>query len=158
MPLYALDLEGINVVAVRPLFNILESAAQLNSNKAIYEKSDVPLIDQIAYRIGNIFVLQGTQVYRNISGEYFRAWYRHELIESFKRAFPYLADKLSLDDTPYMRFVVTAINGDAAAQQKHFYCPEYWGPPYDAWYIYTYPNLSGSVRVNYEIKLYCETD
>lgn len=31
MPLYALDLEGINVVAVRPLFNILESAAQLNS-------------------------------------------------------------------------------------------------------------------------------
>lgn len=31
MPLYALDLEGINVVAVRPLFNVLESAAQLNS-------------------------------------------------------------------------------------------------------------------------------
>ncbi len=33
MPLYALDLEGINVTAVRPLFNVLKSAAQLNSEK-----------------------------------------------------------------------------------------------------------------------------
>ena len=32
MPLYALDLEGINVTAVRPLFNVLKSTAQLNSD------------------------------------------------------------------------------------------------------------------------------
>lgn len=32
MPLYALDLEGINVVAVRPLFNILKNSAQINSD------------------------------------------------------------------------------------------------------------------------------
>lgn len=41
MPLYALDLEGINVVAVRPLFNILESAAQLNSKMLVIKTGTV---------------------------------------------------------------------------------------------------------------------
>lgn len=45
MPLYALDLEGINVVAVRPLFNILESAAQLNSKIEVLEELDPAGID-----------------------------------------------------------------------------------------------------------------
>lgn len=40
MPLYALDLEGINVVAVRPLFNVLESAAQLNSKIEVLQDTD----------------------------------------------------------------------------------------------------------------------
>ena len=130
----------------------------LNSKKAIYEKANLSNPDQIAYRIGNTFVLQGTQIFPNVSGEYFRAWRRSELIESFKTAFPYLADKVSLDNTSYFNFAVAVTNGDAGAQTTHFYCPEYWAGSYDAWYVYAYPNLSGRLRINYEIKFYFEVD
>lgn len=105
--------------------------------------------------MGSLFVLQGTQVWTGINAEYFLAWTRSDIRASFIRAFPYLSDKLS-PSTPASKYTISIVNGDAAAQAKHLYCPEFWGGSYDAWYIYAYPNISGSIRVNYEIKIFVD--
>lgn len=125
---------------------------ELNKSKPDYEIAE-PVSDQIAYRIGDLYVLLGTQVW-GVSGEYFQAWTRSDLIASFIRAFPFLSEQLNANKPAPTRFSITISNGDAGEQAVHLYTPEYWGSPYDAWFVYSYPNMGGRIRLNYEIRLY----
>lgn len=125
---------------------------ELNKSKPDYAITE-PITNQIAYYIGDLYVLLGTQTW-SVSGEYFRAWTRSELIASFIRAFPFLSEQLNTNNPASTRFSITICNGDSASQAVHLYTPEYWGPPYDAWFVYSYPNMSGSIRLNYEIRLF----
>ena len=112
-----------------------------------------PMVDQVAYNIGDLYVLLGTQTW-DVSGEYFQAWRRSDLIASFIRAFPFLSEQLNTNKPAPTMFSITICNGDSASQAVHLYTPEYWTSPYDAWFVYSYPNMSGRIRLNYEIRLY----
>ena len=46
-------------------------------------------------------------------------------------------------------FVCMVMNGDANAAQTSYYSPRYYSG--DGLYVYVYPNVTGSIRINYVI-------
>ena len=46
-------------------------------------------------------------------------------------------------------FICMVMNGDANAAQTSYYSPRYYSG--DGLYVYVYPNVTGSIRINYVI-------
>lgn len=133
MKIYRARLEGLNVVAVEPLFEMLPSIPELNGNT--YKSIEVPTNAQYKkYTIGNTTVVIGTLIAQSPL-DYVKIFSIQNLKDFFG------------EDVVLSRISLTTWNGDANAAPVHFYAPELWNN--DGVYQYFYPNHSGDVRVNY---------
>lgn len=150
MKLYRVKIEGLNITAVEPLFNILKNMAVLQreiaqSNKDLTEKLGFQMLlntdEQQIYTMygGRVKVVSGTKVIdvsRNIG--YVRAFSGEELKALFGESFN------------ATRLTVTTCNGDDVAQETHFYEPEIWKGEI---FQYFYPtSVEGKMRINYKME------
>lgn len=150
MKLYRVKIEGLNITAVEPLFNILKNMAVLQqeiaqTNKDLTEKLGFQmLLNTDAQQIytmygGRVKVVSGTKVIdvsRNIG--YVRAFSGEELKALFGESFN------------ATRLTVTTCNGDDVAQETHFYEPEIWKGEI---FQYFYPtSVEGKMRINYKME------
>lgn len=150
MKLYRVKIEGLNITAVEPLFNILKNMAVLQqeiaqTNKDLTEKLGFQMLlntdTQQIYTMygGRVKVVSGTKlidVSRNIG--YVRAFSGEELKALFGESFN------------ATRLTVTTCNGDDVAQETHFYEPEIWKGEI---FQYFYPiSVEGKMRINYKME------
>ena len=125
-PLYELYLDGISVTNVKPLFDVLMSVDSLNRNFA------------------NVL-----GILTNIKGIYVGS-----KIAACNQAYALLHDTASLTKIlgkapTASNFICMVMNGDANAAQTSYYSPRYYSG--DGLYVYVYPNVTGSIRINYVI-------
>ena len=122
-------LEGdirISVTNVKPLFDVLMSVDSLNRNFA------------------NVL-----GILTNIKGIYVGS-----KIAACNQAYALLHDTASLTKIlgkapTASNFICMVMNGDANAAQTSYYSPRYYSG--DGLYVYVYPNVTGSIRINYVI-------
>lgn len=125
-PLYELYLDGISVTNVKPLFDVLMSVDSLNRNFA------------------NVL-----GILTNIKGIYVGS-----KIAACNQAYALLHDTASLTKIlgkapTASNFICMVMNGDANAAQTSYYSPRYYSG--DGLYVYVYPNVTVSIRINYVI-------
>lgn len=61
--------------------------------------------------------------------------------------------KLNLDTFDFSKFSINVYNGDPNAAYTHLYNVEWWSG-IGAYFVYMYPNITGSVRINYRIEYF----
>lgn len=61
--------------------------------------------------------------------------------------------KLNLDTFDFSKFSIDVYNGDPNAAYTHLYNVEWWSG-IGAYFVYMYPNVTGSVRINYRIEYF----
>lgn len=61
--------------------------------------------------------------------------------------------KLNLDTFDSGKFSINVCNGDPNAAYTHLYNVEWWSR-IGAYFVYMYPNITGSVRINYRIEYF----
>ena len=125
-PLYELYLDGISVTNVKPLFDVLMSVDSLNRN--------------FANVLGILTNIKGIYVCSKIA--------------ACNQAYALLHDTASLTKIlgkapTASNFICMVMNGDANAAQTSYYSPRYYSG--DGLYVYVYPNVTGSIRINYVI-------
>lgn len=153
MKLYRVKIEGLNITAVEPLFNILKNMAVLQQeiaqtnkdlsnkvaelNKNIIKNTD----EQQIYTLygGQVKVVSGTMAV-NIAMNI--GYAKLFSVEQLKNWFG--------DDYATSRLGIKTYNGDDVAQEVHFYAPEIWNGEI---FQYFYPtNHEGNMRVNYRLE------
>lgn len=150
MKLYRVKIEGLNITAVEPLFNILKNMAVLQqeiakTNKDLTEKLGFQmLLNTDAQQIytmygGRVKVVSGTMIV-NIAMNI--GYVKLFSVEQLKNWFG--------DDHATSRLSIKTYNGDDVAQEVHFYAPEIWNGEI---FQYFYPtNREGKMRVNYRLE------
>ena len=133
MILHRVRIEGLNIVAVEPLYDILYNAAEL--------KEEVTELNRNFTNVLGILT--------NIKGIYVGS-----KIAACNQAYALLHDTASLTKIlgkapTASNFICMVMNGDANAAQTSYYSPRYYGG--DGLYVYVYPNVTGNIRVNYVI-------
>lgn len=145
-PLYRVELNGLNIVSVTAMFDVIGNISQITkTNKDLTEKLGFQmLLNTDAQQIytmygGRVKVVSGTKVIdvsRNIG--YVRAFSGEELKALFGESFN------------ATRLTVTTCNGDDVAQETHFYEPEIWKGEI---FQYFYPtSVEGKMRINYKME------
>lgn len=130
MILHRVRIEGLNIVAVEPLYDILYNAAEL--------KEEVTELNRnFSNALGNI-----------------KGIYVGSKISACNQTYALLHDTASLTKIlgkapTTNNFVCMVMNGDANAAQTSYYSPRYYSG--DGLYVYVYPNVTGNIRVNYVI-------
>lgn len=138
-PVFAIHYDGINVVKVEKLLEIIQT------NKGLMNRLNLQILsntdNQQIYTMygGRIKVVSGTKVVNiNMNTGYALLFGVDELKALFG------------DNYAITRLVMTTYNADAIAQAVHFYAPEIWNREV---YQYFYPiNRSGSMRINYKLE------
>jgi hypothetical protein len=133
MVLAEIEYEGINVVEVTPKFKVLMTMAELQ------EKTD-----ELNRNFANVL-----GILTNIKGIYVGS-----KIAACNQAYALLHDTASLTKIlgkapTASNFICMVMNGDANAAQTSYYSPRYYSG--DGLYVYVYPNVTGSIRINYVI-------
>nr|DAY89191.1 MAG TPA: hypothetical protein [Caudoviricetes sp.] len=145
-PLYRVELNGLNIVSVTAMFDVIGNISQIaKANKDLTDKLGLQiLLNTDAQQIytmygGRVKVVSGTKlidVSRNIG--YVRAFSGEELKALFGESFN------------ATRLTVTTCNGDDVAQETHFYEPEIWKGEI---FQYFYPtSVEGKMRINYKME------
>lgn len=145
-PLYRVELNGLNIVSVTAMFDVIGNISQITkTNKDLTDKLGFQmLLNTDAQQIytmygGRVKVVSGTKVIdasRNIG--YVRAFSGEELKALFGESFN------------ATRLTVTTYNGDDVAQETHFYEPEIWKGEI---FQYFYPtSVEGKMRINYKME------
>lgn len=132
-PLYKVTLDGINIVSIDPLYEVLTSMAELKT-----------MTDELNRNFSNALGMLS-----NIKGIYVGS-----KISACNQTYALLHDNASLTKIlgkapTTNNFVCMVMNGDANAAQTSYYSPRYYSG--DGLYVYVYPNVTGNIRVNYVI-------
>ena len=145
-PLYRVELNGLNIVSVTAMFDVIGNISQITkTNKDLTEKLGFQMLlntdEQQIYTMygGRVKVVSGTMVVNIAMNTGYAALFS---LEQLKGWFGdgYVAPRLS----------IKTYNGDDVAQEVHFYAPEVWN---GVIYQYFYPsNREGSMRVNYRLE------
>lgn len=138
-PVFAIHYDGINVVKVEKLLEIIQT------NKGLMNRLNLQILsntdNQQIYTMygGRIKVVSGTKVVNiNMNAGYALLFGVDELKALFG------------DNYASTRLVITTYNADTIAQAVHFYAPEIWNREV---YQYFYPiNHSGNMRINYKLE------
>lgn len=133
MVLHRVRIEGLNIVAVEPMYDVLYNAAELKDE-----------VDELNRNFSNAL-----GVLTNIKGIYVGS-----KISACNQTYALLHDNASLTKIlgkapTTNNFVCMVMNGDANAAQTSYYSPRYYSG--DGLYVYVYPNVTGNIRVNYVI-------
>ena len=126
MPMYKIIIDGLNIVEVQKVFSEAPNITELNRNFA------------------NVL-----GILTNIKGIYVGS-----KIAACNQAYALLHDTASLTKIlgkapTASNFICMVMNGDANAAQTSYYSPRYYSG--DGLYVYVYPNVTGSIRINYVI-------
>lgn len=126
MPMYKIIIDGLNITEVQKIFSEAPNIAELNRNFA------------------NVL-----GILTNIKGIYVGS-----KIAACNQAYALLHDTASLTKIlgkapTASNFICMVMNGDANAAQTSYYSPRYYSG--DGLYVYVYPNVTGSIRINYVI-------
>ena len=145
-PLYRVELNGINIVSVTAMFDVIGNISQITkTNKDLADKLGFQMLlnsdEQQIYTMygGRVKVVSGTMVVNIAMNIGYVALFSLEQLQELFGT-DYTATRLS----------VKTYNGDSAAQEVHFYAPEVWK---GVIYQYFYPaNREGPMRVNYRLE------
>ena len=145
-PLYRVELNGLNIVSVTAMFDVIGNISQITkTNKDLTEKLGFQMLlntdEQQIYTMygGRVKVVSGTMIV-NIAMNI--GYVKLFSVEQLKNWFG--------DDHATSRLSIKTYNGDDVAQEVHFYAPEIWN---DEIFQYFYPsNREGPMRVNYRLE------
>lgn len=145
-PLYRVELNGLNIVSVTAMFDVIWNISQITkANKDLTEKLGFQMLlntdEQQIYTMygGRVKVVSGTMVVDIAMSTGYTALFS---LEQLKGWFG--------DDYVAPRLSIKTYNGDDVAQEVHFYAPEIWR---GGIFQYFYPtNREGKMRVNYKLE------
>lgn len=145
-PLYRVELNGLNIVSVTAMFDVIGNISQIaQTNKDLTEKLGFQmLLNTDAQQIytmygGRVKVVSGTMVVDIAMSTGYAALFSLEQLKSWFG-----------DDYVAPRLSIKTYNGDDVAQEVHFYAPEIWR---GGIFQYFYPaNREGKMRVNYRLE------
>lgn len=147
MALYRVKLQGLNIVAVEPLFKLLCNMSELQKQFDELSKKGAKVISKDDFGIvidtGHSHVRFGTATRptaRDGGGNrYIKLWSASEI-----------AALLKVPQINVHFFDLSIRNGDGTANPMHFYTPEYWND--GNFYVYTWLGNDGNVRVSYRME------
>ena len=147
MPLYEVELNGINVTEVRPVFKLLCNMSELQKQLDELSPKGAKVISKDEFGItidtGHSHVRFGTATRptaQDGSGKrYIKLWSANEI-----------ATLLKVPQINVHFFDLSIRNGDGTANPMHFYTPEYWND--GNFYAYTWLGTDGNVRVDYRME------
>ena len=145
-PLYRVELNGLNIVSVTAMFDVIGNLSQITkTNKDLTDKLGFQMLlntdEQQIYTMygGRVKVVSGTMIV-NIAMNI--GYAKLFSVEQLKNWFG--------DDHATSRLSIKTYNGDDVAQEVHFYAPEIWNGEI---FQYFYPtNREGKMRVNYRLE------
>lgn len=144
-PLYKVTLDGINIVSINPLYEVLTSMAELKTmtdelnRKFVFKRRNS---SEAGICTPHYIMIMGTLVLQGANADYRQLFSTSDLLSKLKFYDP------SISNFDEGKCVVTTNNGDGNAAATHFYAPEWWGSN-NAYYQYFYPGTSSPIRVNY---------
>lgn len=148
MILHRVRIEGLNIVAVEPLYDILYNAAELKeeftelNRKFVFKRRNS---SEAGICTPHYIMIMGTLVLQGANADYRQLFLASDLLSKLKFYDP------SISNFDEGKCVITTNNGDGNAAATHFYAPEWWGSN-NAYYQYFYPATSSPIRVNYCIQ------
>ena len=142
LPLYRVKIEGISIVAVEQMFDVVPTNAELiktvdelngKSGKLIENK-----IDYQEYTLlgGKVKVISGSVIRTGVGKNYIALFTAEQLKDYFG---------VTVNTT---RLSISTFNGDDESQAAQFYAPENWQ---GSIYQYFSAVVSGSIRINYRM-------
>ena len=144
-PLYKVTLDGINIVSINPLYEVLTSMAELKTmtdelnRKFVFKRRNS---SEAGICTPHYIMIMGTLVSQGANADYRQLFSTSDLLSKLKFYDP------SISNFDEGKCVITTNNGDGNAAATHFYAPEWWESN-NAYYQYFYPGTSSPIRVNY---------
>ena len=141
-PLYRVKIEGISIVAVEQMFDVVPTNAELIKTVAeLNGKSGKLIENQSDYQVytlldGKVKVISGSVIKTGVGKNYIALFSDEQLKNLFG---------VTVDTT---RLSVSTFNGDDVSQAVQFYAPENWQ---GSIYQYFSSPVSGNIRINYRI-------
>ena len=145
MILHRVRIEGLNIVAVEPLYDILYNAAELKEEVTELNRNFVfkrRNSSEAGICTPHYIMIMGTSVLQGANADYRQLFLASDLLSKLKFYDP------SISNFEAAKCVITTNNGDGNAAAIHFYAPEWWGSN-NAYFQYFYPATSSTIRVNY---------
>lgn len=150
MPMYQVIIDGLNITEVKKVFEVApgidamkKELAELNRKlPKVEKKSDGNDIIDTGYSK----IAVGTMVTNAIIDSKNQSYAQMFSADQIKR-------KLNLDTFDFSKFSINVYNGDPNAAYTHLYNVEWWSG-IGAYFVYMYPNITGSVRINYRIEYF----
>ena len=142
LPLYRVKIEGISIVAVEQMFDVVPTNAELiKTVTELNGKSGKLIENQIDYQEytllgGKVKVISGSVIRKGAGKNYIALFTAEQLKDYFG---------VTVDTT---RLSVSTFNGDDVSQAVQFYAPENWQ---GSIYQYFSSPVSGNIRINYRI-------
>lgn len=136
------DIQSGDAVADMPMYKIIIDGLNITEVQKVY--SEAPNITELNRNFANVL-----GILTNIKGIYVGS-----KIAACNQAYALLHDTASLTKIlgkapTASNFICMVMNGDANAAQTSYYSPRYYSG--DGLYVYVYPNVTGSIRINYVI-------
>lgn len=144
-PLYRVKLNGLNVEAVEPLFEVLPNLGKVKdevgelNRKFVFKRRNS---SEAGICTPHYIMIMGTRVLQGANADYRQLFLASDLLSKLK-----FYDS-SISNFDEKKCVIATNNGDGNAAAIHFYAPEWWGSN-NAYYQYFYPGTSSPIRVNY---------
>ncbi|WPB41316.1 hypothetical protein [[Clostridium] scindens] len=146
-PLYKVTLDGINIVSIDPLYEVLTSMAELktmtdelNRKLPVFKRRNS---SEAGICTPHYIMIMGTLVLQGANADYRQLFSASDLLSKILKFYD-----PSISNFDEGKCVITTNNGDGNAAAIHFYAPEWWGSN-NAYYQYFYPGTSSTIRVNY---------
>ena len=142
LPLYRVKIEGISIVAVEQMFDVVPTNAELiKTVTELNGKSGKLIENQRDYQVytlldGKVKVISGSVIKIGVGKNYIALFSDEQLKSLFG---------VTVDTT---RLSVSTFNGDDVSQAVQFYAPENWQ---GSIYQYFSSPVSGNIRINYRI-------
>ena len=142
LPLYRVKIEGISIVAVEQMFDVVPTNAELiKTVTELIGKSGKLIENQIDYQEytllgGKVKVISGSVIRKGAGKNYIALFTAEQLKDYFG---------VTVNTT---RLSISTFNGDDTSQAVQFYAPENWQ---GSIYQYFSAVVSGSIRINYRM-------
>ena len=147
MALYRVKLQGLNIVAVEPLFKLLCNMSELQKQLDELNQKCAKVVskDEFGTTIdtGYSRIRFGTAIRSATTdsggNRYFKLWTLTEI-----------ASMLGVSKVDATRLGISVFNGDSGANMTHFYNPELWTD--NALYVYCWAGANGNLRIDYRVE------
>ena len=140
-PVFEVHLDGIQVVEIKKLLNVLGgSLAELNRKLPVFKRRNS---SEAGICTPHYIMIMGTLVLQGANADYRQLFSASDLLSKILKFYD-----PSISNFDEGKCVITSNNGDGNAAAIHFYSPEWWASN-NAYFQYFYPATSSTIRVNY---------
>lgn len=149
-PVLQISYDGINVTEVKKLLSVAKNSSEMESEITELNRK-LPKVEKNSdgndiIDTGYSKIAVGTMVTNAIIDSKNQSYAQMFSADQIKR-------KLNLDTFDFSKFSINVYNGDPNAAYTHLYNAEWWSG-IGAYFVYMYPNTTGSVRINYRIEYF----